>query len=122
MYDAGFAATLFGRPGRDDRAAAVAAFGAEVDQVVGGLDDVEVVLDHEHRIPDRDQPLQDVEQLVDVGEVQAGRRLVEHVERAPGRALRELGRQLDALRLAARELRRRLTHLDVAQPDLGRSS
>src|SRR5262249_61445107 len=31
---------------------------------------------------------------------------------------RELGRKLDALRLAARELRRRLTQPDVAQPDV----
>ena len=47
-----------------------------------------------------------------------GRRLVEHVERAAGRAARELGRELDALRLAARERRRRLAHLDVAEADV----
>ena len=37
----------------------------------------------------------------DVLEVQAGRGLVEHVERAPGLHLAELARELDALRLAA---------------------
>src|SRR5262245_18133442 len=34
----------------DDAAAAVAAFGAHVDDPVGGLDDLEVVLDHHHRV------------------------------------------------------------------------
>jgi peptidoglycan/LPS O-acetylase OafA/YrhL len=39
-----------GRALHDDVAAAVAAFGTEVDDPVGGLDDVEVVLDHEHGV------------------------------------------------------------------------
>ena len=39
------AGDLLGRAGGDDFAALVAAFGAEVDQPVGGLDDVEIVLD-----------------------------------------------------------------------------
>jgi hypothetical protein len=34
----------FGGPGRDNLAAGVAAFGAEIDHVVVGLDDIEVVL------------------------------------------------------------------------------
>ena len=36
----------------------------------------------------------------------------------PGRDLAELGRELDALRLAARERRRRLAELDVVEPDV----
>ena len=51
-------------------------------------------------------------------EVQAGRRLVEDVERAPGVALRQLGRELHALRLAAGERRRALAEVDVAEPDV----
>src|SRR5579884_2645278 len=109
---------LLRRAGRHDRAAAVAALGAEVDHVVGGLDHVEVVLDDQHGVAHADETLQHFEQLVDVGEVESGRRLVEHVERPARRAARQLGRELDALRLAARELRRRLAHLDVAEPDL----
>jgi len=73
------------------------------------------VLDHEHRVADRHETLQDVEQLVDIGKVQPGRGLVEHVKRTAGGALREFGRELDALRLTARELRRGLPHLDVAE-------
>ena len=41
---------LLGRAGRDDLAAGRAALGAEVDDPVGGLDDVEVVLDDEHGV------------------------------------------------------------------------
>src|SRR2546425_6970263 len=45
-------------------------------------------------------------------------RLVEDVERPAGRDLAELGRELDALRLAAGERRRRLAELDVVEPDV----
>ena len=40
---------LFGGAGGDELAAGVAAFGAEVDDVVGGLDYVEVMFDDEER-------------------------------------------------------------------------
>jgi len=39
---------LFGRAFRHHHAALDAAFGAEVDDPVGGLDDVEIMLDHDH--------------------------------------------------------------------------
>ena len=47
-----------------------------------------------------------------------GRRLVEDVERPAGRDLRELLRELDPLRLAARERRRGLAELHVVEPDV----
>src|SRR6267378_930563 len=72
----------FGRALRDDAAAAFAAFGAEVDDPVGLFDDVEVVLDDEHGVAEIDEALQDVEQLSNVVEVEAGGWLVEDVERA----------------------------------------
>ena len=55
------------------------------------------------------------EQQRDVVEVQAGGRLVEDVQRAPGVALGQFQRQLDALRLAARQRGRALAELDVAE-------
>ena len=78
---------VLGRAGGDDLAAAVAAFGAEVDDPVGGLDDVEIVLDDDDRVALVDQLVQHLEQLGDVVEVEAGGRLVEDVERAAGGAL-----------------------------------
>ena len=92
---------LLGRAGGDDAPAAVAAFGAEVDDPVGGLDDVQVVLDDDDRVARISQAMQHVEQQLDVVEVQARRRLIQYVERAAGVALGDLKRQLDTLRLAA---------------------
>ena len=109
---------LLRRARRDDRPAARAALRAEVDDPVGGLDHVEVVLDHDHRVAAVDQPVQHLEQQAHVLEVQAGRRLVEDVERAPGVPLGQLGGELHALRLAAGQRRRGLAEVDVAEPDV----
>ena len=40
----------------------MAAFGTEVDDVVRGLDDVEVMLDEQHRVAGVDEPVQRFEQ------------------------------------------------------------
>ncbi len=79
---------LLGGAGGDDFAASVAAFRAEVDDPVGGLDDVEVVFDDDDGVAAVAQPMQDFQQQFDVVEVQAGRRLVEQVQRPAGAALR----------------------------------
>src|SRR4051812_42101479 len=83
FFDAG---NFFGRSDCDDLAAAGAAFGAEVDDVVGGFDDVEVVFDDDDGVAGVDELLEDVEELVDVGEVEAGGRFVEDVDGLAGRA------------------------------------
>ncbi len=111
-------ATSSGVPREDDFPTLVAAAGADVDDVVRRLDDVEIVLDDDHRITAVDQLLQHAEQLLDVVAMQPGRRLVQYVERLAGGALAELLGELDALRLAARERRRRLAEMDVAEADL----
>ena len=67
-----------------------AAAGAEVDHPVGGLDDVEVVLDHDHGVALLDQAVEHFEQLADVLEVEAGGGLVEDVEGLAGGAARQL--------------------------------
>ncbi len=68
----------------DHVTAAVAGFRAHVDEPVGRLDYVEIVLDHDDAVPQVDQAMQHLEQLRQVVEVQAGRRLVEEVKRAAG--------------------------------------
>jgi hypothetical protein len=97
---------LFGWADGDDVAARFAAFGAEVNDVVGGFDDIEIVLDDEQRAARFDERAKGGEQLVDVVEVEAGGRLVEDVERPRARAFREMRGELDALRFAARKRRR----------------
>ena len=108
---------VFRRAGGDDLAAAVAAFGAEVDDPVGGLDHFEIVLDHHHGVAALDQLVQHFQQLRHVVEMQAGGRLVENIERAAGGALGQLLGELDALRLAAGQRRRLLADMDVVEAD-----
>ncbi|MPL73132.1 hypothetical protein SDC9_18925 [bioreactor metagenome] len=109
---------LLGGAGRNDPAAAIAALRADVDDPVGGLDDVEVVLDHHYGIALVDQLVQHLEELAHILEMQPRRRLVEDVERAAGGAARQFLRQLHPLRLAARQRRRLLADLDIAQAHL----
>ena len=104
------------RAGGDDVAALLARLGPQVDHPVGRLDHVEVVLDHHHRVAQIDQPVEHVEQLGQIVEVQAGGRLVEQVERPAGVGPGKLGGQLDPLGLAAGERRGRLAEREVVEP------
>ena len=72
---------LLGRALADDAAATVATLGTHVDDPVRHLDDVEVVLDDEHGVALVDELVQHVHQHLDVFEVEAGGRLIKHVER-----------------------------------------
>src|SRR5687768_16120123 len=60
---------LLRRPRGDDGAATTATLGAKVDDPVGRLDDVEVVLDHENGVAAVDQPMEHFEQKTDILEV-----------------------------------------------------
>ena len=87
----------------DDEAAAAAAFGPHVDDPIGGLDDVKVVLDHEHGVSLIGEPMQHAEQLCDVMEMQPRRGLVEYVQGLTRRPPPQLFAELDALGLATRQ-------------------
>src|SRR5450830_1585893 len=108
---------LLGCAGRDDAPTLVTPLGTQVDDPVGILDDLQVVLDDNDRVALVGQLLKDAHELFDVGEVQAGRRLVEDVQRLAGGPLTQFGRQLDALGLATREGHGALAKADVAEPD-----
>ena len=72
------------------------------------------------RVAAVDEAAQDGDQAIDVLAVETRRRLVEDVERLPlAAALAELGHELQALRLAARERGRGLAEREVAEPHLG---
>src|SRR6266481_7532372 len=107
----------FGRALGDDAAAALAAFRAEVNDPVGLFDDVEMVLDDEHGVAEIDKALQDVEELSNVVEVQAGGGLIENVERAAGLAFGKLASQFDALGFAAGKSGGGLAEGDIAESD-----
>ena len=99
----------------DDAATAFAAFGAEVEDVVGVADDVEVVLDDDDGVAEVGEAVEDFEELADVVEVEAGGGLVEEIEGAAGLALGELAGELHALGFAAGEGGGGLAEVDVAE-------
>ena len=67
-----------------DAPAALPALGSEIDNPVGVRPDVEIVLDHHHRIAGVHQSVQHPQQLFHVRHVQADRGLIEHVQGVPG--------------------------------------
>src|ERR687897_3364528 len=99
----------------DDPAAVVAGAGTEVDDPVGVRHDRLVVLDDDDRLAGVDEPVEQAEKLLDVGEVEAGGRLVEDVDAA---LLGHVGGQLEPLQLAAGQRRERLAEAEVAKPDV----
>ena len=95
----------------------VATFGTKIDDVVGTLDNVEVMLDDDNAVSPLDQRVESFEQFSDVVEMQAGGRLVEDEEGRVGLFLTQVVSQFDALVFASRQGGRRLSQLDVAQTD-----
>ena len=97
-------------------AAEFAGAGAEVEQVVGGADDVGVVLDDEDGVAEVAQGVEDADELGGVAGVQADGGLVEHVERAD-QARAERSGELDALRFAAGERGAEAVEREVVEAD-----
>ena len=90
---------------------------AEIDDVVGDLDRLGLVLDDEHRVALVAQSEQQVVHPLDVVGVQPDRGLIEDVGDVGQRGA-EVADHLRALRLAARQRARRPVEREVAQPDL----
>src|SRR3954454_21237509 len=96
----------------DDPAAVVAGPRAQVEDPVGVRHDRLVVLDDDHRLAAVDEPVEQAEQLLDVGEVQAAGRFVEYVDAT---LLGHAGGQLEPLSLAAGQRGERLTEGEIAE-------
>ncbi len=81
----------------DHFSAATAAFRPQVDYPVSCLDDVQIVLDHNHSITFIPQTMQYFQQLFNIVKVQAGSGLIKYVQRpacgAFGQFLGELDRK-----------------------------
>ena len=110
---------LLRRPLSDDPAALVARLGTEVEDPVGGESHLRVVLDDDDGVAGLHEPVHGPDEHGHVRGVEAGRRLVEQVEPPRRRArLGERPRELEPLRLAARERRRRLGERQVAEAEV----
>ena len=94
---------LFGSAGDDEIAAFCTTFRTKVDDVVGTLDDVEVVLDDEDSMTAGDEGIEGGEEFLDVVEVETCGWFVEDEEGRFCFLLTEIGGELDALVLTARE-------------------
>ena len=75
------------RAGSDDFTAPVSAFGAEVDNPVRGLDDIQVMFDHDDGIAVIAQLVQHPQQLFYVMEMQTRSGFIQYVQGLAGVAL-----------------------------------
>ena len=88
--------------------------GTDVYQMVGGTHDLLVVLHHYHRVAQRLQLLQHMNQSVGIPRVQTNAGLVENVERTYQRTAQR-GTEVDALTLTARERVRESVQRQITQ-------
>ena len=103
--------------GGEELAAEFACAGAEVEEVVGGADDVGVVLDDEDGVAEVAQVFEDADELGGVAGVEADGGLVEDVERADEAGAERCG-ELDALGFAAGEGGAEAVEGEVVEADL----
>ena len=97
----------------DDMPSLIAALRAQVDDPVSRFDHLEVVLDHYDGVASIGQAVQDLQELADIVEVQPGGRLIQDIQGLAGPSFAEFPRQLDPLRLTARERRGQLAQCDI---------
>ena len=112
------AGDVLGRTFANDEAATAAAFGTKVDDPIGCLDDIEIVLDDQHRVALIDQARQHREQAAHVFEMQTSGGFVEQINGVAGGPLGKLGGEFHALRFATRQRGGRLTQAHVAEPHI----
>ena len=109
---------LLRRPTRHDSPAQVPCSRPDINHPVTLGHHAHFMLHHNHRMPRIHQLVQLAEQTIDVPGVQPGGRLVQHIQGgAPGIAL-QLGSELDALCLTARQLGGRLPEAQITQADI----
>ena len=110
------AAHLLRRARRHQMPPGIAALRPQVDEIVGALDHLHVVLDDQQRVALCQQALERPQQRGDVLEVQAGGGLVEDQQPLAALVQPHVERQLESLRLATGQGVERLPEAHVIQP------
>jgi hypothetical protein len=105
-----------GRAGEDHPAAVLTGARTQVDDPVGVGHHGLVMLDHDDRVAIVNEPVQQGQELVDIRQVQAAGRLVQHVGRG---LLGHVDGQLEALSLASGQGGERLAQTEIAQAHVG---
>ena len=90
---------LLWRTLKDDLPALVAPFRSHINDPIGVLDDIQIMLDHDHGVACIHQPVDDLQQMTNIRHVQASGRLVHNINTA---FLVQLSGELDALAFATR--------------------
>jgi hypothetical protein len=103
--------------GGEELAAEFAGSGAEIEEVVGGADDVGIVFDDEDGVAEVAEVFHDADELGGVSGVEADAGLVEDVERADETGA-EAGGELNALGFAATEGGAEAIEGEVVEADL----
>ena len=93
---------LFRAPPRDDPTAVLAGTGTEVEQSVGLLHDLRIVLHHEQRVAGVAQPVHDADDALHIAGMQSDRGFIQHEQGVHQRSA-ERGGEVDALHLTARQ-------------------
>ena len=109
---------LLGCACENDRSAAAAALGAEVDYIVAGFYDIKIVLDYYNGVARIGKAVDYINELMHIRHVKTGGRLVKDVDSRARAALRQLRCKLHSLRLAAGQSRARLAELYIAKADI----
>ena len=104
---------LLRRPRGNNESAASTAFRPKIDQPVGTLDDIHIVLYDQNGVSLVYQRLKRRQKFPDIVKVEPGRRLIEDVQHALLAVTGQVGRQLDPLGLTSRQRRRRLAKRQV---------
>jgi len=99
-------------------AALLTSFWTEVNDPIGGLYDFQVVFNDDDGVAHVNEPMQDIEQTLNIVEMQPDSRLIQNVKRPSSCPPTQLARQLHPLSLTAAECRRRLTKFYVTQTDI----
>ena len=106
---------LFRRSGCNDGSASLTAFRSQINDIVSGFDNIQIMLNDQHRVACIANPLQDVQQARHIIAVQSRCRLVQNIEGFAGTALCQFGCQFDSLRFTARQRGGGLSDLDIAE-------
>ena len=100
-------------PSNTTRPAVMARARPQVDDPVRVRHHGLVMLDHDHRLPRLNEPVQQAKQLLDIRQMQARRWLVEHVNVT---FTSHIDGKLQALPLSPGQSGERLAQLDIIQP------
>ena len=118
VKELGFSATSSGGAGCHNAAAAAAAFRSQVNDIVGALDHIQIVLNNDHRIARVHQFVQHFDQTMHIGHMQTGGGFVQNIHGLPGSAACQFVGQLHPLGFTARQRCRSLPQLNIAKADL----